>query len=97
MVFTSENLRPVAATSATTDRSVGHTDNKQVIWNEDTGFNTVELDHIPKGDILSLVVVTADGETLVVDGKPSRAGKVISFLPGDNQHTRQAEIKYIIG
>ena len=97
MMMTTENMRAVASTGAIADRSVIHTDNKQIVWDEDGEVNTVELTHIPNGSLISLTVVTTDGETLVVDGTPSRAGKVVSFLPGDNLHTCQSEIRYLIG
>ena len=97
MLYTTENMRSVASTEAIVDRSIAYTDNKSVIWDTETEINSVVLDYIPKGDILSLVVVSSDGEALAVDGKPSRTNRTISFLAGDDLGGCSAEIKYLIG
>lgn len=103
MLYTTENMRAVASTDSVVDRSIIYTDNKNVQWivgveNGDgtTGHNMIELDYVPKGNIISLTIIK-DGETLVVDGTPNRVGRVISFLYGDNLGGCSAEVKYLIG
>ena len=96
-MYTTEGMRVVASTSSTLDRSVVHTDNKSVLWDDELNINSVVLDYLPKGAIISLVVIAIDGSSLVVDGTPNRVGKTISFLPDDNLGGRPAEIKYLIG
>ena len=91
-------MRAVASTcTAVQEGTIVHTDNKSVLWNDELNINSVVLDYLPKGAIISLVVVDVDGSSLVIDGTPNRAGKTISFLANDNLGGRPAEIKYLIG